>query len=157
MSSRLPGFYKTPASKRQKIIAKHSDIGDYSIFKAESLPMEKADIMVENAIGTFALPLAVAVNFTINNKDILIPMVVEEPSVVAAVSNMARLLRNHGGFQASSDSSIMIGQIHIPNVEDVPSCLQALEKSKSRLTQHAQQLEVTIQYLDARLHALFPQ
>ena len=69
--------------------------------------------MVENTIGTFALPLATAVNFQCNGKDVLIPMVIEEPSVVAAVSNMAQLTRKSGGFFAESDKSIMIGQIQI--------------------------------------------
>ena len=76
MSSRLPGFYKKSPLERRELIAQQSNIHDEQLFEATSLPIEKADVMVENAIGTFALPLAIAVNFNINNEDVLIPMVV---------------------------------------------------------------------------------
>ena len=75
--------------------------------------------MIENAVGIYALPLGIATNFLINGDEYLIPMVIEEPSVVAAVSNAARLFREGGGFTTSSDEPIMIGQIQVLDVEDV--------------------------------------
>ena len=82
--------------------------------------------MVENVISTFALPCAVAVNFTINGVERVVPMVVEEPSVVAAVSNMAKLSRSSGGFHAAADPSIMIGQIQLIQVADPDGCAKKL-------------------------------
>ena len=75
--------------------------------------------MIENAIGIYSLPLGIATNFQVNGKDYLIPMVIEEPSVVAAVSNAARLFREGGGFTTSSDEPVMIGQIQVLDLEDV--------------------------------------
>ena len=111
--SRIPGFYRMPPESRLSVLENisegldHDDVGAWR----EGLDLASADLMVENVIGTFALPQAVAVNLLLNGKDVLVPMVVEEPSVVAAVSNMARLSRTSGGFWADSDPSVMIGQI----------------------------------------------
>lgn len=112
------------------------DFLDVDKLQASALDLEKADVMVENVIGTFALPLAVAVNFTHNGRDILVPMVVEEPSVLAAVSNMSRLVRAHGGFTTDSDASIMIGQIQISPVRDVSQTMQILQDNKQQLLEH---------------------
>ncbi len=80
---------------------------------ADSLDDEKADHMIENVIGKFALPMGVAINFVINGKDVVIPMVCEEPSVVAACSNAAKMARPSGGFKASSSGNVMIAQIQV--------------------------------------------
>lgn len=106
INSRIPGFYKLTPAERRNIVCEESNISDTSIFDASSLSLENASIMVENTIGTFAMPLATAVNFQCNGEDVLIPMVIEEPSVVAALSNMAQLTRKAGGFFAESDKSI---------------------------------------------------
>ena len=82
---------------------------------------DQADKMVENAIGTFSLPLGVATNFRINGKDYLIPMVIEEPSVIAAASKGAKVARIKGGFEASADESYSIGQIQLLDV-DIDFC-----------------------------------
>ena len=124
MTSRLPGFYKKPPIERRKIVSTQSQLHDPSLLEASSLSLENAEIMIENVVGTFALPIGVAVNFCINDRDCLIPMVVEEPSIVAAVSNMARLVRPYGGFQARSDSSIMIGQIQLLDIANVSESLE---------------------------------
>ena len=86
-----------------------------------SLPLRLADGMIENVIGRFELPLGVATNFQVNGKDYLVPMAVEEPSVVAAASHMAKLARLNGGFEAYSDSPIMRGQIQVMGVQDLES------------------------------------
>ena len=83
---------------------------------ADSLDADKADHMIENVIGKFALPMGVAINFTINGRDVIIPMVCEEPSVVAACSNAAKMARPSGGFKASSSGNVMIAQIQVMGV-----------------------------------------
>jgi len=97
------------------------------------LSIETADAMIENVIGTFELPLGVATNFQVNNKDYLIPMAVEEPSVVAAASYMAKLVRMNGGFAASTTAPIMRGQLQILGLKD-------LEKVKSNLFENKDSL-----------------
>jgi hydroxymethylglutaryl-CoA reductase len=114
-SSRIPGFYKRPPAERLDAVARAVGLPDdaRSAWSAGALPLERADAMIENVVGTLALPCGVAVNLTINGRDRLVPMVVEEPSVVAAVSNMARLARPSGGFSAEADPSLMIGQVQV--------------------------------------------
>ena len=103
-NSRFPGFYKQSLNSRRQTIADQVAIpqSEYQSFDASALSLEAASVMVENVIGTFALPLATAVNFRYNGQDIIIPMVIEEPSVLAAVSNVARLVRQEDGFVAST-------------------------------------------------------
>ena len=137
MTSRLPGFYKKSPEERRKIICSQAQIDDAEIFTSSALSLEKAELMIENVIGTFALPIGIAVNFIINGEDRLIPMVVEEPSIVAAVSNMARLVRPHGGFSATSDSSVMIGQIQLLDIDDIDLALGQFEQIKSDLMKRA--------------------
>ena len=97
------------------------------------ISFEKADKMVENAIGTFSLPLGIATNFKINSKDYLIPMVIEEPSVIAAASKGAKIARIRGGFEASADESFSIGQIQVLNVNDNNAIKQIQDSSKEIL------------------------
>jgi hydroxymethylglutaryl-CoA reductase len=115
MSSRIPGFYRLLPHERLATLEARTALGaaDRKAFGNEALALDVADLMIENVIGTFSLPLGVGLNFQINGKDVLVPMVVEEPSVVAAVSNMAKLTREAGGFQADTDPSVMIGQIQL--------------------------------------------
>ena len=110
---------------------------DLDVYRSEGLRLSQADLMVENVISTFRLPNAVAVNFLINGVDRLIPMVVEEPSVVAAVSNMARLTRQSGGFFAEADASIMIGQIQLAKVSNPERCIAALNAAIPELKEVA--------------------
>ena len=98
-----------------------------------SLPLKIADGMIENVVGRFELPLGIATNFQVNGKDYLIPMAVEEPSVVAAASHMAKLARMNGGFQAVSNRPIMRGQIQVMDLED-------LYASKTKILEHKNEL-----------------
>ena len=134
--SRLPGFYRLPPEARAREIADEVadlDTEDVASWGAGGLKLSTADMMVENVIGTFELPLAVAVNFHINGRDVLVPMVVEEPSVVAAASNMARLTRTAGGIWAEADDSVMIGQVQLRGVSDV-------DKTAAILAEHLDEL-----------------
>ena len=94
-----------------------------------ALPLSVADGMIENVIGRFELPLGVATNFQVNGKDYLIPMAVEEPSVVAGASYMAKLAKFNGGFEAYSDRPIMRAQIQVMGVQD-------LKLAKGRILEH---------------------
>ncbi|PUA32329.1 MAG: hydroxymethylglutaryl-CoA reductase, degradative [Zestosphaera tikiterensis] len=118
-TSRLPGFHKLSMKERLlklKEIAQLSEEDIQLLSREGPLPLEIADKMIENVVGTFALPFAIATNFLINDKDYLIPMVIEEPSVVAAASNAARMTREGGGIRAQATDSIMISQIQLVKV-----------------------------------------
>ncbi|RLI07776.1 hydroxymethylglutaryl-CoA reductase, degradative, partial [Candidatus Bathyarchaeota archaeon] len=121
-SSRLPGFYKLSMGERLRRVAELVGLTDE---EAEMLARPEkgldpsiADRMIENVIGLMAMPFAVATNFLINGREYLVPMVIEEPSVVAAASNGARMCRSKGGIRASCMDSIMIGQIQVVGVRD---------------------------------------
>ena len=104
--SSIPRFFEKDIREKLNIIADFSNLSEDEVKILENatggLDFETANKMIENAIGTFALPLGIATNFRINEKDYLIPMVIEEPSVVAAASNAAKIARKHGGFKAET-------------------------------------------------------
>ena len=120
-SSRIPGFYKLPVEERLKKVAEFANLSEEEVEllkKEGNLSLEIADRMIENVIGTMAYPFGIATNFLINGKEYLIPMVIEEPSVVAAASNAAKMTRSKGGIHTSSTGPIMIGQIQLVDVKD---------------------------------------
>lgn len=115
-SSRLPGFYGLPISERGELTARHSGLSHSelkSISNHGALNTDLTDVFIENAIGTFSLPLGIATNFVINDKEILIPMAVEESSVVAAASHGAKFARQGGGFKTWSSAPVMTGQLQV--------------------------------------------
>lgn len=134
-SSRIPGFYKLSPEERRTHVVAASDLGAEQLGALEpgALPLERAALMVENVIGTFQLPFGVGINFVVNGADVLMPMVVEEPSVVAAVSNMARLVRRSGGFQAGCSDGVMIGQVQVVDLTDPTEARQDLEAALPEL------------------------
>ncbi len=136
MGSRIPGFYRVPPAQRLALLEREGAIGPAD-YRDGGLCVEDAELMVENVIGTLGMPTAVALNFHINGEDRLVPMAVEEPSVVAAVSNMARLVREAGGFVAESDPSLMIGQVQLLDVADPAGCVARLEAALSHLAEVA--------------------
>ena len=118
-TSSYSGFFKLDTEARMREVAEFAglSIAEQEVLRsADSLDMDKADHMVENVIGRFALPMGVAINFIINGKDVVIPMVTEEPSVIAACSNAAKMARAAGGFTASTSGNIMIAQIQMLRV-----------------------------------------
>ncbi len=120
-SSQISGFYKLSVEERLRNVQEFSGLSSDEIAtlrKESSLEVKSADKMIENVIGVMPVPLGVATNFFINGRDYLVPMATEEPSVVAAASNAARIARIKGGFTAESDDSIMIGQIQVAGVEN---------------------------------------
>ncbi|WP_322800468.1 hydroxymethylglutaryl-CoA reductase, degradative [Thermoflexus sp.] len=129
-TSRYPGFYRLPLEARARWVAEQAGLTpeEQALLINGGLTLEEADHLVENVIGRFALPFAVAVNFLINGREVLIPMVIEEPSVVAALSHAARLARAGGGFLAGSDEPIMRGQIQIMDLPDLSTAARAIEE-----------------------------
>lgn len=115
-SSRLPGFYELPITERLKLISeltKLSDDARAALGHFGTLTGALTDVFIENAVGTMSLPLGIATNFQINGRDVLVPMAVEETSVVAAASHGAKLARAGGGFTTEVDDPIMTGQIQL--------------------------------------------
>ena len=101
VDSRIPGFYKLPLALRHEELRQRLGLSDEELnilSNGSSLEAGRADKMVENCVGVFGLPVGLGLNFQINDRDFVVPMVVEEPSVVAAVSNMAKVVRQSGGF-----------------------------------------------------------
>ncbi len=118
-TSSYSGFFKLSVEERLNEVAEFADLTEEEkeiITCADSLDEDKADHMIENVIGKYALPMGIAMNFMINGKDVVIPMVVEEASVVAACSNAAKMARPAGGFHASTSGNVMIAQIQVLNV-----------------------------------------
>jgi hydroxymethylglutaryl-CoA reductase len=145
-SSRLPGFYKLGLEERATIVAELAGLtaSEKAILMGEGLSPAQANQMIENVVGTHALPLGIAVNFLINGQDYLIPMAIEEPSVVAGASFAARLVREGGGFTTDSDEPVMIGQIQVVDVADPWAARFELLAQKSRLLQLADQTDPLI-------------
>jgi len=120
-TSRIPGFYKLTVEERLRIVAEFAGLSEEEVEllrRYAALDRDTANRMIENVIGTFQLPLGIAVNFLINGRDYMVPMVIEEPSVVAAASNAARMTREGGGVFTQSTESLMIGQIQLVGVKD---------------------------------------
>ena len=121
VNSRLPGFYKLSPAERLNAIVEASGLtrDDFAAVVPESADqLARADRMIENVVGVLSLPVGIAANFKINDRDYLVPMASEEPSVVAAASNMAGVARIHGGFYTSSSQPLMIAQIQVVGVKD---------------------------------------
>jgi len=134
--SRLAGFYKLSLQERVQLLRDLSDLTEeeaQALFGVAGLDSNQADHMIENVIGVFGLPLGIATNFLINERDYVIPMAIEEPSVVAGASFAARLVREGGGFRTSSDEPQMIGQIQVLDVHDPWSARFELLAARGRL------------------------
>ena len=135
-TSSYSGFFKLSVEERMKEVAEFAALSakEQEILKnADALDMDKADHMVENVIGKFALPMGVGINFVINGKDVVIPMVTEEPSVIAACSNAAKMARGAGGFVASTSGNIMIAQIQILDVATPFAAKSAILENKEEI------------------------
>jgi hydroxymethylglutaryl-CoA reductase len=149
MTSELKGFYKLSLEERLRTVQEFAALSaeDIKVLREKGLGMDQAQKMIENVVGTFELPFGVAVNFLINGNDYLIPMVIEEPSVVAASSNAAKLARPGGGFFTSSTDPVMIGQIQLVNVDSPSSArLQILEQKQKILDLANQQDPVLLRF-----------
>ncbi len=141
-SSRIPGFYRLDVTDRHAELARRFDLSDEDLSVLRGLGSDGlsiADKMVENCVGVLSLPIGLGLNFRVNGKDYVVPMAVEEPSVVAAASNTARVIRASGGFDAAVRESLMIAQIQILDVEDRSRSRAALEEAEERILGAANQ------------------
>jgi hydroxymethylglutaryl-CoA reductase len=148
--SRLPGFYNQPLFERKRLLAELTRLPDEDLSALcgqAALSVEQADHMVENVVGVYGLPLGIALNFVVNGKDVLVPMAIEEPSVVAGASYMAKLARLGGGFFASTTPPEMIGQIQILGVSDLPMARLALLENKDELLAEAAEIDPLLKRL----------
>ncbi len=137
-TSRIKGFYNLSIEERRKILKEFAELSDEELELFEkSLSSELADKMIENVVGVFPLPLGVAVNFLINGKDYLVPFAIEEPSVVAAASYMAKVARENGGIKSEADEPVMIGQVHLVGVKDFEEAKKNILKNKQKLLEVA--------------------
>jgi hydroxymethylglutaryl-CoA reductase len=120
-TSEISGFYRKDPKERWQVIRAFGDLTDAEIATigaTGALTFDQVDRMIENVVGTMPLPLGIAVNFRVNGRDVLVPMAIEEPSVVAAASNAAKMARAKGGFTASTSGPVMIGQIQLVGLAD---------------------------------------
>ena len=139
-SSQISGFYKLTPKERLALVKEFAGLSDEEcnlLQNTGSLPLEAANRMIENVVGAFPLPLGIGVNFLINNRDYLIPMAIEEPSVVAAASYAAKMVREGGGFHTSSTPPIMIGQIQLVDIADAEKAKQLVLKAKQEILEKA--------------------
>ncbi len=138
--SSISKFFEKSREERLEIVKSFSSLSDEEIKLLENtdggVSFEKADNMIENAIGTFSLPLGIATNFKINGKDYLIPMVIEEPSVIAAASKGAKIARVLGGFEVEADESYSVGQIQMLDV-DISAAIPNIKKSSNEIIEIA--------------------
>jgi len=134
--SRLPGFYKLSVSERRALVAERTGIDLATLsaaLESGGIDVATADKLVENVLGTYALPFGLALNVQVNGKDRLVPMVVEEPSVIAAASNAARMVRHAGGFTAEMTEALMISQIELRGLADQELALRRLQTETEHL------------------------
>ena len=146
-TSRLPGFYNQSLKDRGQTIAAWAQLAPEQLAALDGsggLSPEQADHMIENVVGLHALPLGVAANFLVNGREVLVPMAIEEPSVVAGASFMAKLARAGGGFIAHTTEPQMIGQMQILGVLDLHAARLALLENKARLLDLANQIDPVI-------------
>ncbi len=139
-SSLSSGFYKLSPKERLEFVKGFADLTEEEctlLQNTGSLPMDMADRMIENVVGAISIPLGVAVNFLINKRDYLIPMAIEEPSVVAAASYAAKMVRDGGGFCTSSTSPVMIGQIQTVDIKDPYSAKMRIIQAKEEILRKA--------------------
>jgi hydroxymethylglutaryl-CoA reductase len=149
-SSRIPGFYNLTLEQR---LAELTRLGELSaedvdvLLGKTGLNAEQADHMIENVVGIHAMPLGIALNFLVNGREVLVPMVIEEPSVVAGASFMAKLARAGGGFIAQADPPEMIGQVQLLCITDLATARNAILDQKARLLSEISDLDPVLKRL----------
>ena len=145
-NSRLKGFYKLDVDERRSTIAELAGLNEEHVAALASngeLNDSAADRMIENVIGTMSLPVGVATNFIIDGKHYVVPFCLEESSVVAAASNMAKRCHAHGGFTSNNDKPIMLAQIQLLDIADHSTAMGQIEAQKGELMALANSLPST--------------
>src|SRR5712692_5007995 len=135
-TSRLPGFYKMRIAERLRRLAEQLEMDSDELRvlgQSATLPVANADAMIENAVGVLGLPVGLGLNFLINGEDVVVPMAVEEPSVIAAVSLAAKIAREGGGFLADADEPRMIGQVQVTELANPEAAKAAILREKEQI------------------------
>lgn len=142
--SRIPGFFRLPIGDRIAALRERGLLTDEDVQALTSgehtLERQVADKMIENVVGVLGLPLGVALNFLVNGKDYIVPLSVEEPSIVAGLSGAARTARLSGGFHATTTDPILIGQVQVVDVRDVESAIASLMAHRDEIVELANRL-----------------
>ena len=135
--SRIPHFYRMSPAERVRAVHELGVLTDADLEKLRTgeatLDISAADKMIENVIGVLGMPIGLALNFLINGRDYIVPLVVEEPSIVAALSAAAKVARNAGGYRATSTPPVLIGQIQVIEVPDMPRAMNAVLERRQEL------------------------
>jgi hydroxymethylglutaryl-CoA reductase len=158
-SSRLSGFYRQSVAERQTVLRDRFNLTESQIAALThgGLDADLADHLIENVVGVYGLPLGIAPNFQINGRDYLIPMAIEEPSVVAAASHAAKLMRDAGGFTASADEPVMIGQVQVLDIQNLDAAREKILAARDEIVARANSKSTLVEYgggaigLDVRL------
>lgn len=157
-SSRIPGFYDRPLDERLTELVERGVLSDESAAflrsRSGGVPTDVVDNMVENAIGVLELPLGLGLNFVINGRDYIVPMAIEEPSVIAGVSHVANLVRRSGGFDASSDATTMIGQIQVTDVPDLEVARRRVAEATEELVALANSFDEPLRRCGGGAHSI---
>src|SRR5881392_1277820 len=135
-SSRLPGFYKMKMAERLRRLAEQLELSRdelEGLGESATLPLANADAMIENAVGVLGLPVGIGLNFLVNGEDVLVPMAVEEPSVIAAVSLAAKIVREGGGFKADADEPRIIGQVQVTELSNPEAAKASVLRQKDSI------------------------
>ena len=150
-------FYNLSLQERARWVAEHADLSPDEVAAltgARGLTLEQADHMIENVIGLHALPLGIAQNFRVNGREVLVPMAVEEPSVVAGASFMARLARSGGGFTAHTTAPEMIGQMQVIGLVNPAAARLMLLERQADLLEEAGKIDPVLARLGGGPRAL---
>ena len=148
MQKNLAGLYKLDIEERLRQVRDYADLSDdETAALVEGLSPAQADSMIENVVGRYTLPLGLATNFRINGREVVVPMSVEEPSIVAAVSYAAKLTLSTGGFTTRSSEPIMIGQVQLMDLSDLSAAAEKLMAAKDEILAAANRHHPTIQRL----------
>ena len=155
-NSRISGFYNMTLEERRAKLADASNHTPENLlpFTSGGLSPEAADHMIENVVGLYSLPLGIALNFQVNGKDVLVPMTLEEPSVVAGASFMAKLARTGGGFQATTTEPHMIGQMQVLDLPNVHLAQLSLLEHKEELLAVADAVDPVLKQFGGGAHNL---
>ena len=142
--SRFPNFYELPIEDRIEAVFQRGLISeeDYNMLKNQQqrLDLQSADKMIENVIGVMGMPVGLGLNFSINNKDYVVPLAVEEPSIVAALSSAAKIARESGGYTADATDPILVGQIQVVNIQNIEQARNNLLNRKEEILNLANSL-----------------
>ena len=150
INSKISGFYKLSIEERQNLLTELYDLNKEEQELLKNLgyfTSTQLDTIIENVVGSYNLPIGIACNFKINNKDYLVPMVIEEPSVIAAASNSAKFARKHGGFYSDKVKSVMISQIQITQLNNLKSAKEQLISHKKEIIERANEQDPVLKNL----------